>query len=562
MANRSLGFLFQQLRGMVNTAAGSGLTDAQLLERFLAQRDEAAFEVLLWRHGPTVWRVCRRLLRQEQDAEDAFQATFLVLARKAGSIGRRAALGSWLYKVAYRVALRARAQAVQRARREQPDPALDGPARLDGVSWELSELLKAEIEHLPARYREPFLLCCLEGKTQREAARQLNCPEGTIASRLAWARQRLRERLRQRGWVLSAGLLAMLLEPGVALPARLVRATLQLTLTFIGSRPGMVAAPAILLAEGVLQTMFRSMLKQAALMVVLGLVGTGAVLSLRPARAEKPPASSTSQASAPTKKEQAVDDRREMQGTWVSWETEVRTVNRGNGIQTLPPRQRKVTWVITADKITRVGEDGFIDYEWSYTLYPERSPKALDMISQQFGPDPNIYRLKGDSLQIAVGKDNQRPAAFPAKEESVLDLQRVSRKTPAVAARFANAPGCFWMIEPTNPPQSMTTLGIAFFYEKDADRAAVVTLASANGKLAADVTYRPVLLDAGYLRYLPPQVLGCASEGRGAIVSLGRWRMDPRMLPAAKVALVGIEVVPKVAPINVEVVTPEEGHAP
>src|SRR5262249_11903944 len=151
---------------------GSAPSDAQLLERFVTWRDQAAFELLVWRHGPMVLGVCRRLLPNLADAEDAFQATFLVLVRKAASVIRREAVGGWLYRVAHRVALRARSVLARQAVREQPGvdrlaaPACAVPA------WDaLRRVLDEEIDRLPSRQRTAFVLCCLEGKTSAEAAR-------------------------------------------------------------------------------------------------------------------------------------------------------------------------------------------------------------------------------------------------------------------------------------------------------------------------------------------------------------------------------------------------------
>src|SRR5262245_42823379 len=181
------------LRRVVDTARVGGLTDGQLLGRFVASRDEAAFEVLVWRHGPLVLSVCRRVLGKEHDAEDAFQATFLTLARKAGSIGRREAVGSWLYKVAYRVALAARCKNARIASHEKPlhdvvaaDPSVESP----NSDWRA--VIDEEILRLPSRYRIPFVLCCLEGKTVDEAAKELGCPRGTVGTRVARAKARLR----------------------------------------------------------------------------------------------------------------------------------------------------------------------------------------------------------------------------------------------------------------------------------------------------------------------------------------------------------------------------------
>src|SRR5262245_5809792 len=176
-----------------------GLSDARLLERWLDARDEAAFELLVWRHGPAVLGLCRRLLADAHDVEDAFQATFLALVRKAGSIGRQEAVGGWLYRVAYRVALRARAASARR-RRETALPELPAPPAPDDLAWrDLRPVLDEEVERLPGRLRSAFVLCCVEGLSQEEAAGRLGCAPGTVSSRLTRARQWLRRRLARRG---------------------------------------------------------------------------------------------------------------------------------------------------------------------------------------------------------------------------------------------------------------------------------------------------------------------------------------------------------------------------
>jgi RNA polymerase sigma factor (sigma-70 family) len=181
-----------------------GVSDAALLGRFVHAGDEAAFELLVWRYGPVVLGVCRRVLRHEQDAEDAFQATFLTLARQAGSISQRASLGGWLYTVAYRVALRARQRRAARGRREGPLEGEPPPGPGAGPAEELARreagpLLEAEVARLPEKYRAAFVLCNLQGKTNAEAAELLGCPKGTVLSRLARARERLRRRLGEQG---------------------------------------------------------------------------------------------------------------------------------------------------------------------------------------------------------------------------------------------------------------------------------------------------------------------------------------------------------------------------
>lgn len=280
MSSGQLGTFLRQLRRLVGPRDG-GLSDAQLLGRFVAQRDEAAFEVLVWRHGLMVWSVCRRLLGHSQDAEDAFQATFLSLVRKAGSIGKREALGSWLYKVAYRASLRARSQAAKRAIREQTGldwPATAPPRPLD--DWDLQPVLDEEIQRLPERYRTAFILCQLEGKTNEEAARQLGCPAGTVSSRLSWARERLRTRLTRRGLALSASGLAVTLNTKIAsaaIPAQVVESTLETARSFTAGPAGaeVISGQVADLTHGVLKAMAITKLKIAGT-ILLGITILGA----------------------------------------------------------------------------------------------------------------------------------------------------------------------------------------------------------------------------------------------------------------------------------------------
>src|SRR5262249_7681342 len=177
-----------------------GLTDRQLLESFLDRRGEAAFAALLRRHGPMVWGICRRVLHNYHDAEDAFQATFLVLVRKAIALEPRDMIGNWLYGVAYRTAARARARTAKRGLREKQVPALPEPPMPEsGRPHHLAELLDRELSCLPQKYRVAIVLCDLEGQTGKETAQQLGVPEGTLAARLARGRKLLAKRLAQHG---------------------------------------------------------------------------------------------------------------------------------------------------------------------------------------------------------------------------------------------------------------------------------------------------------------------------------------------------------------------------
>ncbi len=268
------------LRGLrrLGDHPGGALTDAQLLERFVRQRDKAAFELLVWRHGPLVLGVCRRLLRREQDIEDAFQATFLALVRKASTIARGDAVGGWLYRVAYRVALAARQGASARAAREEPWADQRAAEAPDELLWrDLRPLLDEELMRLPEKYRAPFVLCCLQGMTNEEAAEQLGCPRGTVLSRLARARERLRFRLTRRGVTLSAAALASAAaQRGLAaVPAGF----LEMTVKVVTGGAAAVSARVAELAEGVVRVMFLSRVKAVVLVAALvALAGAGAGL--------------------------------------------------------------------------------------------------------------------------------------------------------------------------------------------------------------------------------------------------------------------------------------------
>jgi RNA polymerase sigma-70 factor (ECF subfamily) len=196
--------------------AALALPDDQLLERFVRLRDETAFEALLRRHEPLVFGVCRKLLYDVHDAEDAFQATFLVLARKAGSVAPPSLLGHWLYGVATRVATRARKAALRRAREQSGADLAAVPSAAEKEDSDLAPLLHEEVRRLPDKYRRPVVLCYLEGKTNEEAAHQLQWPVGTVQGRLNRARALLRARLTRRGFALSASLLAAALAPAAS----------------------------------------------------------------------------------------------------------------------------------------------------------------------------------------------------------------------------------------------------------------------------------------------------------------------------------------------------------
>jgi RNA polymerase sigma factor (sigma-70 family) len=227
------------------------LPDEHLLEKFLdgsGEEAEIAFRAVVVRHGPMVLGVCRHVLGQQQDAEDAFQATFLVLARKASSIHDRRVLGRWLYEVAYRIALRAKTGVIRRRTHERQGAEMLVEAPETEAGWnELRPVLHEEVNRLPEKYRTPVILCYLEGKTNEEVARLLQWPVGTVKGRLSRARELLRARLTRRGLALSAAFLLVALSRNSVIaetvPSTLIDATVESALRLKGLPPAADADP-------------------------------------------------------------------------------------------------------------------------------------------------------------------------------------------------------------------------------------------------------------------------------------------------------------------------------
>jgi RNA polymerase sigma factor (sigma-70 family) len=284
MSARHLSQAVRHLRNVLAVREIAGLTEAELWARYVRQSDEAAFETLVHRHGPMVFDVCRRILGNEQDAEDAFQATFLVLVRKAASLHSPGSLANWLYGVARRTALEARNAAARRRAKEAsvPPRSLD----TDHSSAELRTVIDQELARLAEKYRATLVLCDLEGKTRSEAARLLGLAEGTVASRLARGRSILAKRLARRGF--AGSLLTVALTEGTAsacVPAKLVERTVRMAFESAAAEAAMKAmllGRVIVLTEGVLQSMFLTKVKCAlAVLLVVGItaLSAGALLS-------------------------------------------------------------------------------------------------------------------------------------------------------------------------------------------------------------------------------------------------------------------------------------------
>ncbi len=258
-------------------------SDSELLHAFAARRDEAAFAVLVRRHGALVLNVCRHVLGHEQDAEDAFQGTFFVLARKAGSLGNVGSLAGFLHGVAYRLSLKAKRDAARRRKHEKLAPLPTSPDT-DGLAWrEVQALIEEEIERLPQKYRTPFIRCYLQGLSRAEAARELDVKEGTIWSRLSWARRRLQERLSRRGVSLSAALATLAFSDASSSAAlfQLREVVVKSARTFAAKETLTDAAAmrAAALAQAGMQTFAAGKGKTAVLAVFLLLAtGTGGAL--------------------------------------------------------------------------------------------------------------------------------------------------------------------------------------------------------------------------------------------------------------------------------------------
>jgi RNA polymerase sigma factor (sigma-70 family) len=324
----------QDLRFLVDERSTS---DAQLLDRFIERRDERAFAAIVHRHGAMVWGVCRRIASHHQDAEDAFQATFLVLARKALSIRPREMLANWLFGVARRTAMKAKAMAHKRLAREIPTPTLPEREDVPRDSWDnLEHLLDQQLALLPDKYRIAVLLCDLEGRKGKDVARQLKIPEGTLASRLRTGRVMLAKRLNRLGVALSGGAIAAMLARNAATagaPTILVSSTVHAAAAMAAGNTiaaEVASANTVALMEGAMKTMLLTKLKPfIAGLLVLGLLGLGGDVISRnavigqqerdePAKAKPTPSTKAEEKTpdAAAKKESAATDKRNAMVTY------------------------------------------------------------------------------------------------------------------------------------------------------------------------------------------------------------------------------------------------------
>jgi RNA polymerase sigma factor (sigma-70 family) len=460
----------QHLRRAVLRHEEAGLTDGQLLRSFLEHRDASAAAALVRRHAPMVWGVCRRVLQNHHDAEDAFQATFVVFSRKAGSVRPREMVGNWLYGVAHQTALKARAlRAKRRARERQVADMPDTTALPQEARNDLQLLLDQELSRLPDKYRVAIVLCDLQGKTRREAARQLGLPEGTLAGRLTRGRALLARRLSSRGVAVSGATLPALLAPQAAtagVPAAVLSSTIEaVTLMAAGqAAAGLVSAKVAVLSEGVVKAMLLSKLKVATTVVlVMAVLGAGVATRARDGQSRAGEAATAQHKPSPKGKHvpespKNQSDQEAIQGVWkiVAWEV--------NGWR--EPVADYAGVRITADTvfIKEKGIDKLTEY--TYTLDPTHKPKRIDWVgTEEFlkseGGLPReietrrftlqgIYHLDGDNLTLCFHRADEkrnRPTKFETQPGNGGWLLVLQREQPLVTPEGGKR------VAPKVPPQ-------------------------------------------------------------------------------------------------------------
>lgn len=408
MAPRQLHSVLGTIRRMAGDRGGE-LTDRELLQRFTERREQEAFETLVRRHGPLVLGVCRRLLRNDADAEDAFQATFLVLARKAPSICWHESIGNWLYGVACRVARKARTAAARRSAHERRTGDRPREESLTETAWQrLQDVLDEELQRLPDQYRAPLLLCCVQDHSQEEAARQLGCSEATVRGRLYRGRELLRRRLASRGWSLPAALAAV----GASVSSALAATTAQTALTFVTER-GAVASSLILLAEGTLTAMFLDRIRSLALVaLVLAVLGIGAGLLVRPAHGDAPkvPAESVVQVEPAAPVHAADEEDRKADDS----------LTRLNGIVTAAPKDDRL--------IVRLDEE---EIEAAFTVAAD----AKVVVARRVHPLADVQ--KGMRVQLTLSKDEKSVVAVEASWRPLrTSLKKVDATAQAVTVEL------------------------------------------------------------------------------------------------------------------------------
>ena len=344
------GGVLQDVRTLFDSGTTVGLTDGELLGRFADRPDGndaagPAFAALVERHGPMVLRVCRSILRDEHDAQDAFQATFLVLVRRAVAMRRQESVGSWLHGVALRVSARARVEMARRRRHERRSVEARGPAdRTDagGISPEAVGILHEELGRLPEPYRAAVVLCYLEGHTCEAAASRLGWPVGTVKSRLARGRERLRRRLIRRGLAPETAS-DQPTAPAVVIPVAMVQTTAEAMRQFAAGKPAAaISETAISWTTQTLRSMQMTRLILFSALLIAGLAATGAAMFVAQGAAPAPARQAAPARTAVPKSEPVADGKK----------TEVVTVQvvdpRGQGVPASRSKSSSGSWTTRA----------------------------------------------------------------------------------------------------------------------------------------------------------------------------------------------------------------------
>jgi RNA polymerase sigma factor (sigma-70 family) len=495
MTSGRLAAVMQRLRRAA-LLDGGGLSDGDLLQRYVKDREDAAFAALVRRHGPMVLGVCRRILCNTHDADDAFQATFLVLVRKAPSILPPDRVGRWLYGVAYRTALKAKAMSSRRRAKQRP--LEDMPARPAAVDAEWLVLLDREVNRLPEKYRAPIILCDLGGKTRKQAAKALGWPEGTVATRLQYARTILQKRLARQGLTLAAGALTLawprVLSAAVSssLAAQVVQ---NASLVAVGTTIGLIPPRIIALVEGVLKAMVFTKVKAGFACVVIvsalglgfgGLAGGGRFVV-------------GAQSSAPTSSTDGAepDVRAPADRLFVTAFVDSGTVQKNDA--RLPVGPAPIQALVSLDKgkvVVRTNQPAVVPntivdsqgrnltyYQTVYTLRTDRFDREAVEICDAQGRKLNTRDLakllkEETPALLSVGSFDPLHLRFVKKETLVLTVpQSVGGLPPAVPATLSPRDAAITAPLPAPPPpvlpqsssapaQAEHDLAIARFYER------------------------------------------------------------------------------------------------
>jgi RNA polymerase sigma factor (sigma-70 family) len=426
------------IRNLREARALPTVPDRALLRRFIDQQDEKAFRALVQRHGPMVFRVCLGVLQREHDAEDAFQATFLVLTKKAALVQRSDSVGSWLFGVAHRLACKMKTSlARQRVRESRADGERSSDPLADISVREAQELVDLELARLPEKYRAPLVLCCLEGATRDEAAQQLGLTLNTVRKRLETAREILRQRLGRRGLTLTGALLATLLCPrGItaAPAAALIDSTIKAaTVVAAGNAAiSVVSAKVAGLTNGMVKAMLMKKLLVTGILALSAILIAGTGFSRQHSLADDQ-TTARQNADSASKDQQAnragggirkpaASDHHKLQGAWKV----VRHVFNGEELREDPRYLLRLYFV--KDMVYEMTGTIF-GQEYRYTLDARQNPRTMDLTNDRVGTLKAIYRLKGDELTLCKAgfASLDRPGQFASEADSKLVLVVLKR---------------------------------------------------------------------------------------------------------------------------------------